>query len=212
MRLPRGRYGRGTRHFPALLTKNLGVDKQVVDMMRPLFNAGVRPYRFAKFLLELHTKEHHHACLAHEHEISARRVANADCDAAPLSDFADKARWAGLVPSGKYLSAVYKEYSQSIKPHMNAEVKKRGARRCLDAASHQPLSPPLSPPLPRMRRDSESRTRAYADGRLHWDVSYKEPKHLCQYHGKALYKGLVTATNEVGEVTLTLTLTADPNR
>ena len=98
-------------------------------MMRPLFNAGVRPERFAKFLLELHTKEHHHACLAHEHEISARRVADADCDAAPLSDFADKARYAGLVPSGKYLSAVYKEYSQSIKPHMNAEVKKRGARR-----------------------------------------------------------------------------------
>ena len=141
---PRGRYGRGTRHFPALLTKNLGVDKLIVDMMRPLFNAGVRPERFAKFLLELHTKEHHHACLAHEHEISARRVANADCDAAPLSDFADKARYAGLVPSGKYLSAVYKEYSQSIKPHLNAEVKKRGARRYLDAAS---LSPHLSPHL-----------------------------------------------------------------
>ena len=63
-----------------------------------------------------------------------------------------------------------------------------------------------------MRRDSESCACSHVDGRLHWDVSYKEPKHLCQYHGKALYKGLVTATNEVGEVTLTLTLTADPNR
>ena len=35
--------------------------------------------------------------------------------------------------------------------------------------------------------------------RLHWDVSYKVEKHVAQYHGKPLYKGLLTATNEVGE-------------
>ena len=36
--------------------------------------------------------------------------------------------------------------------------------------------------------------------RLHWDVSYKVEKHVAQHHGKPLYKGLLTATNEVGEV------------
>ncbi|EJK69590.1 hypothetical protein THAOC_09135, partial [Thalassiosira oceanica] len=35
---------------------------------------------------------------------------------------------------------------------------------------------------------------------LHWDVSYKEAKHLCRYRGKSIFKGLVTATNELGEV------------
>ena len=35
---------------------------------------------------------------------------------------------------------------------------------------------------------------------LHWDVSYKEAKHICRVRGKAVFKGLVTATNEIGEV------------
>jgi hypothetical protein len=38
--------------------------------------------------------------------------------------------------------------------------------------------------------------------RLHWDVSYKEAKHLARYHGHNVYKGLVTAVNEVGEIRL----------
>ena len=35
---------------------------------------------------------------------------------------------------------------------------------------------------------------------LYWDVSYKEPKHLGRYHSEPVYKGLVTATNQLGEV------------
>ena len=36
--------------------------------------------------------------------------------------------------------------------------------------------------------------------KLHWDVSYKEAKHLCRYRGRPIFKGLVTALNEFGEV------------
>jgi hypothetical protein len=36
--------------------------------------------------------------------------------------------------------------------------------------------------------------------RLHWDASYKEAKHLGQFHGKAVFRALITATNEVGEI------------
>ena len=36
--------------------------------------------------------------------------------------------------------------------------------------------------------------------RLHWDVSYKEAKHLCLYRGRPIFKGYVTAVNEYGEV------------
>ena len=35
---------------------------------------------------------------------------------------------------------------------------------------------------------------------LNWDVSYKTPKHLCRYHGHSIFKGLVTATNNFGEI------------
>ena len=31
-------------------------------------------------------------------------------------------------------------------------------------------------------------------------MSYKEAKHLARYHGESIFKGLVTATNEVGEI------------
>ena len=33
--------------------------------------------------------------------------------------------------------------------------------------------------------------------KLHWDASYKEPKHLAKYHGEPVFHALVTATNEV---------------
>ncbi len=35
---------------------------------------------------------------------------------------------------------------------------------------------------------------------LHWDVSYKEAKHISRVRGQSLFKGLVTAMNEFGEI------------
>jgi len=45
--------------------------------------------------------------------------------------------------------------------------------------------------------------------RLHIDASYKEPKHLCQYHGQNVFKGLITATNEFGEIRLQFHVVTD---
>ena len=45
--------------------------------------------------------------------------------------------------------------------------------------------------------------------RLHWDVSYKVCKHLCQFHGKSIFKGLVTATNEYGEIRIQFNVVTD---
>jgi hypothetical protein len=109
-------------HFPAVLTKNAGLDKTVVDLLRPLLDGGVRPARVSKLLLELHTKEHTRAAIAHEEETADRREAEPAYEAAPLSPFADKERWAGLVPGPKYLCAVYKRYSTNIAPFLDAEV------------------------------------------------------------------------------------------
>ena len=44
---------------------------------------------------------------------------------------------------------------------------------------------------------------------LHWDASYKEPKHLCQHRGNALFKGLMTGVNQIGEVRLQFHVVTD---
>lgn len=44
---------------------------------------------------------------------------------------------------------------------------------------------------------------------LHWDVPYKEAKHLCLYRGRPVFKGLVTAMNEVGEVRIQFHIYSD---
>jgi hypothetical protein len=45
--------------------------------------------------------------------------------------------------------------------------------------------------------------------RLHWDASYKEAKHLCRYHGKSIFRALITATNKVGEVRIQFHVVTD---
>ena len=136
--------GRGSRHFPAVLTKKAGLDMTVVDLLRPLLNGGVRPAAFAKLLLELHTKEHARAAVAHEEEIAHRREANSASEAAPLSPFADKKRYAGLVPGPYYLASVYKAHSTDIAPFLDSEVCRAPSPPAhhLPAQPHSPCSPP----------------------------------------------------------------------
>ena len=81
-----------------------------------------------------------------------------------FSAFGDPQLYDGRVPTGKYLAHMYKLFRDSIRVHLDNEVKKRGAET------------------------------------LHWDVLYKEAKHLYQYKGHPVYYGLVTALNEFGEV------------
>jgi hypothetical protein len=169
--LPLYPLGRGSE-FPAVLTWRAGVDKKVVAMMRPLFDKGFKPESMANMLMELHTLEFTKKCIRHEYEIKGKRnqaafglLASATKDEL-LGDFADKKKYNGVLPTGKYLEHVYIKQGESIRHHLYREVKKRDA----DV--------------------------------LMIDVSYKEAKALCQYKGKPVFKGLVTAMNQYGEVRL----------
>ncbi len=151
--------------FPAFLTWRAGVDKKITKMMRPLTDGGFRPNRFSKLLREMHSLQYAETSLLYEHEISRKKSGEFNqTQYAPISDFNDKKKWRGTIPTGKYLEHVRKQYHASISEHLKKEVKKRGAKS------------------------------------LHWDVSFKEAKHLCLYHGRPIFKGLVTALNELGEV------------
>ena len=53
--LPNG-YG---LYFPSFLSHRSGLDKSVLDLMRPLFDNGLRVEAFYNLLKELHTKEYY---------------------------------------------------------------------------------------------------------------------------------------------------------
>ena len=147
--------------FPAVLTWKKGLDKKIVDRMRPLYDSGCRPDRLSALLLEMHSRRFFQLCIEHEYELACTRTLTQQ-SYEPLGDFGDKKKYNGLVPTGKFLAHVYKVYHSSIRHYLDLEVKKRGATS------------------------------------LHWDVSYNEAKHLYLYQGRHVFKGLVTAMNEVG--------------
>ena len=153
------------RTIKAVLISSRGVDKSVIDLMRPLFSLGVRPEQFRDMLLELATKKHAREYLKREHKITRmRRLNPAYATDSMFSEFGDQSKYCGYVPCSNYFSSVFKSHAQTIRTHMENEVKKRGAKF------------------------------------LRWDVSYKEVKKLCRFRGSPVYKGRVTATNELGEV------------
>eukprot|EP00956_Cyclotella_meneghiniana_P017776 scaffold29226_cov58-Cyclotella_meneghiniana.AAC.5 len=121
--------GRGSE-FPAYLTWKAGVDKTVLDMMRPLFDKGLKPESLSNMLLEMHTAEFAMKSLRHEYEVKQkkkqRRMNEESSDRyAPLGNFADKLKNRGVVPTGRYLIHVYKSYHETIRRYLEQEVKKR---------------------------------------------------------------------------------------
>ena len=135
-------FGFGTE-FPAYLTWRSGVDLTIIDLMRSLFDKGVRPESFSNLLLEMHTKEYTKIVIKRERMFERDKHFNPSGYSRKhlFSEFVDNNGYAGFVPTGRYLQQVYKLYHGQIRNHLNNEVKKRGAER------------------------------------LHWDASYKEPKH-----------------------------------
>ena len=148
--------------YPAFHTHRGGVDLEVIDEMRSLFNKGLRPDSLSSHMLELKSKRYYKSYIKREHLLKRDRQCNIFSNViVPVElylEFADKTKFNGRVPSGLYLATCYKQYGELILNHLDNEVKKRGALR------------------------------------LHWDVSYKEAKHLCRYHGHQIFKGLLTAT------------------
>ena len=123
-------HGRGNK-FPAELSYRSGVDKVVVDMMRPLFDKGVRPEALSNILLELHSKKYADDYIAREQRLQQSRL-NGNVISAEVglySDFSDKKKYDGSVPTGRYLAQVHLKQHKKIERHMDLEVKKRPATR-----------------------------------------------------------------------------------
>ena len=102
--LPLMKAGRGA-HFPAHLTARGGVDKTVLDLMRIVFNSGVRPGTFAAAMLELNSKEHTLRRIAYEHELRELLASLTPPSPIMFSAFKDPLGYAGCVPKGVRSSA-----------------------------------------------------------------------------------------------------------
>ena len=94
--------------------------------MRPLFNKGVCSAALSDILLELHAKKYTRDYLKREHHLArdSRLGVKALTEKTMFSSFGDKYGYAGLVPTGNYLSHVYTLFAASIKDHLETEVKK----------------------------------------------------------------------------------------
>ena len=111
--------------FPAHLTARGGVSILILDMMRPLFNSGVKPETFAKLVLELQTKTHARRHLEYEHGLTVMRSSPNFPPRAALelfSCFGDRSKYAGVVPTGQYFESVYVNYHDTISEHLDTEV------------------------------------------------------------------------------------------
>ena len=117
--------GRGAE-FPAFLTKKAGVDVSLIDLMRPLCDKGVRPKAMSQTLLELQTKEFTKRHIRYERDYKMRKRLESNLVLPSFGEFADKHRYNGRVPTGRYLAHVYKLYHNGIREFLDKDVKKRG--------------------------------------------------------------------------------------
>lgn len=116
--LPR-QYG---QYFPAMLTHKLSIDKALLDMMRPLFDGGIRPNRFRKMILELHSKEHARRSILHEF-CDEGNIISTEREKERFSSFHDKEKYDGMVPDAKWFQHTYCKEMSSIREILDMFMK-----------------------------------------------------------------------------------------
>ena len=94
-------------HFPAILTRKLGLDTSIIDLMRPSLDAGMKVNAFRDMIAELHSKEHLRLAIAHEYE-GQGTIARAPKLDELFSPFDDKEKYAGYVVDSKPVLEILK--------------------------------------------------------------------------------------------------------
>lgn len=103
------------RAFPAILTHKSGISKELSNTMRPLFQHGIGPHRLSKIIRIMHTQRFDELQFVYYNGISnfkpnvASQLSNGNGPQQfeQFSDFFDKMKYNGYIPSSNYLSYVY---------------------------------------------------------------------------------------------------------
>lgn len=110
--------------FPAVLSRQQGIDRAYLDMMRALFNRKVRPKDLANIWLESSTIQYINSFITSE--LKARnRLAVGRQPLVMMSDYGDPEGYGGKAPSGRYLSTLYLDHHKEVRPHMEQFIKRR---------------------------------------------------------------------------------------
>jgi hypothetical protein len=112
--------------FPAMMTHKLAIDKSLVDMMRALFDGGIRPNRFCKMVTEMHRKEHTRLALLHEFSDEGKSFPSPS-EKQLFSGFYDKQLYDSFVPSPSWFQRCYIKYMLSIREYQDNVLKSRPA-------------------------------------------------------------------------------------
>jgi hypothetical protein len=124
--------------FPAVLTHRAGVDIDVARLIRPLLDKGTRPDGISKMLLELHALRYTDDYLISELLLSRKLALGVPSKEPPMfSTFADKSKYNERVPTGRYISQVYKKQHDGNRSHMDREMKKVTTDRFHIDGSHK---------------------------------------------------------------------------
>ena len=113
-------------HFPAMLTHKLAIDKDVLDLMRPTFDAGMRPRRFRSMINEMHHKEYFRLAVLHSFSDQGKAF-QTEHDKQLFSGFYDKEKYNSFVPSDAWFRRCHSKNMESICEHQDNETKKNGA-------------------------------------------------------------------------------------
>lgn len=122
-------YNKGSK-FPAFLTHRAGVDKrEVLTKLVQDVVSGKGYDRISKDILEYHTEHYTDWHLEYEYGIKERNDNSVNKkEYATFSEFKERDKYCGIVPTGQYLQHVHELHHESIRPFRLKEVKKRGAR------------------------------------------------------------------------------------
>jgi len=115
------------RAFPAILTHKSGISKNLFDMMRPLFQHGVGPHRLSKVIRIVHAQRFdelqfvYYSSLCDYKPSVADQLLRRDIPIIfeQFSDFSDKSKYNGYVPSSNYLSHVYSSMLAEYRPFID---------------------------------------------------------------------------------------------
>lgn len=108
--------------FPAFLTHRSGIDKTLMTLIRAGMSHRVSANAWSKILRELHVREHDLRELQYLHTVQKdmKRANNKAISKSNsyllFSEFDDKNGYAGFSPSRWYITNVYMDYMQHIRP------------------------------------------------------------------------------------------------
>ena len=125
--------------FPAVLTHRAGLDRSLVRSLRPLSDKGLRPEGIASLLLELHALKYTDDVISYELRLERELAFLPEATRPMFSKFDDRNLYNGAVPSGSYLSEVYKSQHEKIRPQLDREMKKVSVDQfSIDASAKAP--------------------------------------------------------------------------